>query len=47
MSRTKKAPVPAIRVLTPKEAKQVSGGPMGAPTLSVPNDPKLGARPAA
>ena len=46
MSTTKKAPVPAMRVLTPKETKQVSGGPMGSPTLSVPNAPKLGAQPA-
>jgi hypothetical protein len=46
MSTTQKTPVPAIRVLTPKETRQVSGGPMGSPTLGVPTDPKLGVQPA-
>ncbi len=47
MSTTTKTPVTPMRVLTPQETKQVAGGPAGYPGLSVPNDPKLGARPAA
>jgi hypothetical protein len=46
MSTASKTPVAPIRVLTPQETKQVSGGPAGYPGLSTPNDPKLGAQPA-
>ena len=47
MSTPPKTPIAPIRVLTPQEAKQVAGGPMGSPTLGIPTDPKLGAQPAA
>jgi hypothetical protein len=46
MSTMPLTPVTPIRVLTPQETKQVSGGPGGFPGLSVPTDPKLGAQPA-
>ena len=46
MSTMQKAPVTPIRVLTPQETRQVSGGPAGYPGLSVPTDPKLGVQPA-
>jgi hypothetical protein len=47
MSTTNKTLPAPVRVLTPQETKQVSGGPAGYPGLSIPTDPKLGAQPAA
>ena len=46
MSTATKTQATPIRVLTPQETKQVSGGPGGFPGLSVPTDPKLGVQPA-